>query len=273
MKDINTTYNVLAPRPFDGRIRVNTYAELDLIPIKYIGLKTYVVDEDREYRFKSTGWVLIPIGSTTVAWGSVSGDINAQTDLMLKFNTKFNVSGGTITGDVLGQGVFEAVNFILLGSEDSVPGESYIPYVGASTDIDINNKLVETTITNSQLNSATGGVLITKNYLNLKIQESEDENPQKSITGSYTLTNLDHQYVIFINNDTANVIITVDAGLRENFCVGLVQRGTGNVQIVGAVGVTLRSPSGLNIKGLDYCIFIEKYLATEEYHLLGNTKV
>lgn len=273
MKDINTTFNVLAPRPFDGRIRVNTYAELATIPVKYIGLKTYVVDEDKDYRYKSTGWVPIPTGGGSASWGSIGGDINTQTDLMAKLNDKFNVSGGTITGDVLGQGIFEAVNFILLGSEDSVPGESYIPYVGASTDIDINNKLIETTLSNAQLNTATGGVLITKNYLNLKIQESEDENLQKAISGSYSLTNADHQYVIFIDNGAANIVITIPTGLRENFCVGLVQRGVGNVQIIGDIGVTLRSPSGFNIKGVDYCMFIEKYLTSEEYHILGNTKV
>ena len=122
-KPLNTNFTILTPAPIDSRMQVSTYAGLALIAIKYIGLKTYVVDENKEYRYTATGWVewaSSGSGSGASIWGSITGSLSAQTDLNTALELKFNKVGGTITGETTVLADVYANNFIIWGSEPSV---------------------------------------------------------------------------------------------------------------------------------------------------------
>lgn len=107
----------------------------------------------------------------------------------------------------------------------------------------------------------------------------EIDNLQKVITyptdfagTNYNITNSDYNYVIFINNGTVDVSITLDASINiPNFSVGFIQEGTGTVTHLTS-GVSLINTVGYKIKGYGYQTFIEKKLNTNIYYLLGNTK-
>ena len=107
-----------------------------------------------------------------------------------------------------------------------------------------------------------------------------EDNLQKVITyptdftgTNYTITNSDYNYVIFINNGTVDVSITIDPTVNiSNFSVGFIQEGTGTVTHLTS-GVTLINTTGYKIKGQGYQTFIEKKLNTNIYYLLGNVKV
>ena len=109
--------------------------------------------------------------------------------------------------------------------------------------------------------------------------ETED-NLQKIITyptdftgTNYTITNSDHNYVIFINNGTVDVSITIDSSVNiPNFSVGFIQEGSGTVTHLTS-GVSLINTIGYKIKGYGFQTFIEKKLNTNIYYLLGNTKI
>jgi len=106
------------------------------------------------------------------------------------------------------------------------------------------------------------------------------DNLQKIITypadftgTNYTITNSDYNYIIFINNGTVDVSITIDSGVNiPNFSVGFIQEGTGIVTHLTS-GVTLINSIGYKIKGYGQQTFIEKKLNTNIYYLLGNTKI
>jgi len=108
----------------------------------------------------------------------------------------------------------------------------------------------------------------------------EIDNLQKIITyptdftgTNYTITNADYNYVIFINNGTIDVSITIDSSVNiPNFSVGFIQEGTGTVTHLTS-GVSLINTTGYKIKGYGFQTFIEKKLNTNIYYLLGNTKV
>ena len=107
-----------------------------------------------------------------------------------------------------------------------------------------------------------------------------EDNLQKVITfpgdfsgTNYTLTNSDYNYVIFVNNGSADVSITIDSNVNiPNFSVGFIQEGTGTVTHLTS-GVSLINTTGYKIKGYGQQTFIEKKLNTNVYYLLGNTKV
>lgn len=120
---LNTQFTLHTPGPADTRTQVPNYAGLALIAVKYIGLKVYVENEDKEYRYYSNGWQVWATKGGTVTsssiWGSITGVITDQTDLMTKLNLKFDKVGGTITGDTTILAKAEAYNFILSGSSAS----------------------------------------------------------------------------------------------------------------------------------------------------------
>lgn len=107
----------------------------------------------------------------------------------------------------------------------------------------------------------------------------EIDNLQKVITyptdftgTNYTVTNSDYNYVIFVNNGTIDVSITIDSSVNiPNFSVGFIQEGTGTVTHLTS-GVSLINTVGYKIKGYGFQTFIEKKLNTNIYYLLGNTK-
>lgn len=106
------------------------------------------------------------------------------------------------------------------------------------------------------------------------------DNLQKVITfptdftgSNYTITNSDYNHVIFINNGTSDVSITLDSTVNiPNFSVGFIQEGSGTVTHL-ASGVTLINTIGYKMKGFGSQTFIEKKLNTNINYLLGNTKV
>lgn len=134
----NTGFYIDAPYPIDGRMRVNTFSDLSAIPIKYDRMLTHVVDEDKDYRYyvDTNTWEPLNYSGAT-SWGSITGDINAQTDLINKFNN-YALVGHThpqqpplahthetvdILDDGLGNVIWDrnlvATDFILVGSSDS----------------------------------------------------------------------------------------------------------------------------------------------------------
>ena len=115
----------------------------------------------------------------------------------------------------------------------------------------------------------TGG---TEQQLLLANGDVSELNPQKTITTSYTLTDIDNNYTIFVNNGATPITITINSSITlPNFCVGFIQEGTGDVTFVGT-GVSLTNPVGLKSKGQGYATFIERKLNTSNYFLLGNVK-
>lgn len=98
-------------------------------------------------------------------------------------------------------------------------------------------------------------------------------NFQKDITLNYELVDADNNYVIQIFNDANPITITVPAtGLREKFNCGFIRKGTGDVQFVGAIGVTLLNSVGFRIKEQHDPAYIERDKNTQNYALLGTTK-
>lgn len=117
---INTGYTVNAPVPIDSRTKVNTYGDLANLAIIYIGLLTYVIDEDVEYRYYDSGWVKWTVDvSGAGVWGSITGTLANQVDLNNALALKFDKSGGTISGEVTVEARTFGHNFIIKGSEES----------------------------------------------------------------------------------------------------------------------------------------------------------
>lgn len=123
-KPININFTVNAPVPVDSRMQVSTFAGLASIAVKYIGLRTYVVDEDKDYRYKASGWVAIEEsgggGGGAGVWGSITGTLGDQTDLVNELDLKFDKAGGTITGATDVTDILSAFNLVILGSAPSV---------------------------------------------------------------------------------------------------------------------------------------------------------
>jgi hypothetical protein len=88
---------------------------------------------------------------------------------------------------------------------------------------------------------------------------------------NYTLTNIDNNYIIIINNASTAVTITIPSGLTSKIGVGFIQKGTGDVTFISS-GTTINNPTGLKIKGQYYQTFLEQELSTGIFYLLGNTK-
>lgn len=100
----------------------------------------------------------------------------------------------------------------------------------------------------------------------------ETKNLQKAITSDYTLTANDNNYSIKVNNGSTPITITVPTGLPENFFIGITQKGTADITLSGASGVTLTNPVGLKIKGQGYYVGIEQIGSTNSFDVLANTK-
>jgi hypothetical protein len=100
-------------------------------------------------------------------------------------------------------------------------------------------------------------------------------NQQKEIsTFPYTLTAEDDKHTLFILNGSSNVTINIPDTLPSNFCVGLYQKGTGEVTITSVSLAQINKPSDLQAKILsqEYWVAIEKQLSSQNYSLSGNLK-
>jgi len=117
-------------------------------------------------------------------------------------------------------------------------------------------------VTNALIESASGKAIITKEYL----------SRQKEITANYTIENADNDQTIFINNGATPITITINTTVTtDNFGVGFIQQGLGDVTFVG-IGITLSNPIGLKSKGQGYATYIERKLNTSSFYLLGDTR-
>jgi len=83
-------------------------------------LNTYVLSEDKFYIYKSTGWTPVTYVATAGSWGTIGGDITTQLDLYTILNSKFEKSGGNISGNTTVFGNITATNIILAGSTPSI---------------------------------------------------------------------------------------------------------------------------------------------------------
>jgi len=99
----------------------------------------------------------------------------------------------------------------------------------------------------------------------------ETVNLQKPITADYLLTAADNNYSIKVNNGSTPVTITVPTGLPENFFIGITQKGTADVTIVGS-STTINNPIGFKIKGQGFCVGLEQIGTTNIFDLLADTK-
>lgn len=157
-----------------------------------------------------------------------------------------------------------------LPSSTSITEGTNIDITGTGTTLDpyIINAVVngsETKISNGITTVVTGNGTIATPYI------LETVNLQKIIPASnYVLNSADNNYLIFINNGSTDITITVPTGLISGFQCGFMQQGAGIVTFVNAVGVIINTPTGLKIRGQNYDAFIEKVLATEVYHLSGD---
>lgn len=102
------------------------------------------------------------------------------------------------------------------------------------------------------------------------VLSSTYSNLQKVITATYTLTDADNDYTVFIDNGASAITISLGAITIPNFSVGFIQEGSADVTFSGA---GLSNPVGLKCLGQGYQTFIERKLSTSTYYLLGNTKV
>ncbi|KKM88655.1 hypothetical protein LCGC14_1256570 [marine sediment metagenome] len=120
---LNTNIMPGVPAPLDARVQVQTYGDLANIPVIYIGLKVYVANDNKEYRYYSGGWQEWSSqgggGGGAAVWGSITGTITNQTDLMVQFGLKFDKVGGTISGFTQVLASVEAYNHIITGSTSS----------------------------------------------------------------------------------------------------------------------------------------------------------
>lgn len=141
--------------------------------------------------------------------------------------------------------------------------------------------VTSTSVTIDVDNSSGSGTLASWNITIAgdKGTDASNVNLQKTITypgdftgSDYTLVTADNGYTIIVDNGATDVTITVDTALPSNFVAGLIQKGSGDVTFVED-GTTINTPVGLLIKGQNYAVAIEQDALTDEFFLLGNTKV
>lgn len=196
---------------------------------------------------------------------------------------------------------------VTAGTNVSITGTGTIatPYVINSTDTNTtylagtSMSLVGTTFNNTapdQVVTLTqgGSTTITGTYPNFTISSTDTNttysagiglsltgttfslgNPQFLLTTvGITLSDTYHNGTFIIDNGATAITITIpDTITTSGFCAGFIQKGTGDVDFVVTGTATLTNPIGYKIKGQGYQTFIERNFNTQEFFLLGNTKV
>jgi len=86
MRYLHETIYLNAPFPLDAKEQVATKGDLALIAMKYDRMHVMVLDEDLYYTYylATNTWIEDTAGKGA-SWGSITGDINIQTDLITKF--------------------------------------------------------------------------------------------------------------------------------------------------------------------------------------------
>ena len=203
--------------------------------------------------------------------------------------TKLN-SGSNITitgsGTILNPYIINAsnessVSYINAGENIEITGSGNIsnPYIINSTGIQsVTGNIVDITdplnpiVTSPNFKTINGESIIGTGDIEIDNLQKVITYPTDFTGSNYTITNSDYNHVIFVNNGTSDVSITLDSSVNiPNFSVGFIQEGSGTVTHL-ASGITLINAIGYKIKGIGSQTFIEKKLNTNIYYLLGNTK-
>lgn len=174
-----------------------------------------------------------------------------------------------------------SVSYINAGDNIEITGSGNIsnPYIINSTGIQsVTGNIVDITdplnpiITSPNFKTINGESIIGTGDIEIDNLQKVITYPTDFAGTNYTITNSDYNHVIFINNGTVDVSITLDASINiPNFSVGFIQEGSGTVTHLVS-GVSLINTTGYKIKGIGSQTFIEKKLNTNIYYLLGNTK-
>lgn len=92
------------------------------------------------------------------------------------------------------------------------------------------------------------------------------------ITDDYELTDDEHGGTVICNSES-DIILTVPSGLRPGFNCDIVQKGNGQVLLVGATGVTINNILGHSGTSGQWAEIALKYSGYESYYITGDTGV
>ena len=199
----------------DARFEVDTYSALANIPYKIRGLRTYVVDEDKTYRYNGSTWNLLKdseIRFTTTYTKRLAGKTTVK-DLADGFDAlSIDTESPTIATVTVG-GVSAGTTFPTGTSFETILKNILSPYVAGSitnftvyTDsLDYNNSTVYYGESSSSRNHEVGQV---SNLHNLNIYyshgtNSDDPTTASIIVGGTDITNSPNY--AWSKNNTSNI--------------------------------------------------------------------
>ena len=202
-----------------------------------------------------------------------------------KINSGSNIvvtgTGTTLDPYTINSSIEINTTYINQGDNIEITGNGAIdnPYIINSTGVQsVTGNIVDNTdplnpiVTSPTLKTINGESIIGTGDIEIDNLQKVITYPTDFAGTNYNITNSDYNYVIFINNGTVDVSITLDASINiPNFSVGFIQEGSGTVTHLVS-GVSLINTTGYKIKGIGSQTFIEKKLNTNIYYLLGNTK-
>lgn len=182
---------------------------------------------------------------------------------------------------IIGNGTIEnpyIINTTINGSETKILAGSHTTVIGSGTTdspyvISAIFDGAETKMTNSNTTIIQGSGTLGQPYkVEVKKKQKVLTYPTDFPGGNYTLTNLDDEFLIFINNDITNVNIIIPSGLLDSFFVAFIQDGTADVQFINS-GTALLSRNGFKIKDRYSAVALDKRADTPIFYLTGNTKI
>jgi len=110
-------------------------------------------------------------------------------------------------------------------------------------------------------------------YWKAELIDGYIRNLQKDASVSFTVSDLDNNYVIQLKNTTDITVTIPDTLATAKFCCGFIRKGVGEVSFVGSGTMVLNNPIGYRINAQYDPVSIERDNAAQICTLLGNTKV
>lgn len=111
-----------------------------------------------------------------------------------------------------------------------------VVYNATTNSIDLT--ITDGTVFNLDVDSIISDAQVQSDYLEDNASSRAhilNRNPSKSITSNYTVLNTDNNYIIEVDNGATDITINLASiSATNNFFVGFVQKGTGEVAFVGA---------------------------------------
>lgn len=206
----------------------------------------------------------------------------SETKLTQGTNVIIIGAGTTANPYIINSNSENSITYINAGDNVSITGTGLIdaPYIINGLGVQsVTGNIVNITdpvnpiVTLPNFKTINGGSIIGTGNIEIDNLQKVITYPTDFTGTNYTITNSDYNYVIFVNNGTVDVSITIDSSVNiSNFSVGFIQEGTGTVTHLTS-GVSLINTVGYKIKGYGFQTFIEKKLNTNIYYLLGNTRV